>query len=280
MDFSVSGSINWRLYWVTDPFVWCSVFQVDHMPSANWPLISAFLRWGTFAVEMSGRKLRYSPRLCMLTLSSRERNVWMVDNYQRTNVNYTQFPDKMTIHFSLFTTPIVAPVLQEHLSRLLLKISVLCSDIVSYGVNVHHTHSRAISCRWLFSQWSVPADGRAGLFKMRIWLQWPFVQKSCIRVLLVLLFCHRVTTSSFQLLISKIADTHLKWINKHLNAAGHLSDSFFSVVLNKHTFPALSTQFCNERMYILTGVKQFPVNNRNSQSGDHKVTKIWLPLSV
>lgn len=74
------------------PFVWPCVFQVDQLPSASWPLIT-FLRGGTFAMEMSGRKPRYSPRLCMLTLSWRERNVWMVDNYQRTNVTCLQYLD-------------------------------------------------------------------------------------------------------------------------------------------------------------------------------------------
>lgn len=53
------------------------VFRHDQLPSASkCPLVP-------FAMEMRGKLPQSTPRLCVLTLSSVERNVWMVDNYQR-----------------------------------------------------------------------------------------------------------------------------------------------------------------------------------------------------
>lgn len=72
---------HWRPFWMTISFTmripgWSTTLMSDHS------LVP-------FAMEMSGKQLKYTPRLCMVTMSSRERNVWMVDHYHKSHPSTT-----------------------------------------------------------------------------------------------------------------------------------------------------------------------------------------------
>lgn len=118
---------------------------------------------GAFAMEMRRKQQIGSPQgcLCMLALSSGDRNVWMVDNYQRTKVTLLlRYLGRMTTHYSSLSN------------------RAGLDNVMSCMESVHHTFESYFLPLAKFPVWSVPpADGRTGLFMMRIWLQWPFVQE-------------------------------------------------------------------------------------------------------
>lgn len=143
------------------PFCPC-VFQDNQLPCVSGRSLVPF------SIEMRGKQPWYTPRLCMLTLSSRERNVWMVDNYQRAKVTLLYYLNRMTIHFYLLQ-PVHSVCLSIHAI-----LENLCSfhNVMSCMESVHHTHSKVISCHWQFSQYGLSHQlmGKK-LFMIRVSLQ-------------------------------------------------------------------------------------------------------------
>ena len=129
MDLTLSA--NTRYLW---PFVWPCVFHVDQLTSASDRSLEPL------AMQMRGRQLGRSPRPCTLTLSSRIRNVWTADRYQRAKVTLRQYLEGRTTHICPSQTNSSSAQSCSWKTLVIHNIWVRCEP------SVRPTHSRAIFC--------------------------------------------------------------------------------------------------------------------------------------
>lgn len=159
---------------------------------------------------MRGKQPWYSPRLCMLTLSFREKGMceWLIiikGQKSLSSTTWTEWLFTLVFHRRHRVSLSVRAILGN-----------LCSlhNAMSCVESVHHTHSNAISCLWLCSQYGLSHQlmGEQG----SLW--WEF---DCGGLLYRMNLCfftsyffwhtHAPKVSILQL-FSKMADMHLRWI--------------------------------------------------------------------